>query len=148
MRPPRGLGGLILLHLNYSTWMIIHWRYTRILLSEYVHICIWVNGFCLESPQDMKSVNIWSSQIMYWKTKWKNMSAKFGRFAVQMLWSSTVNIFAISDRPTLQMYKDIQILKSSKQARSQMQKRQAPTESKKIHTRQAKIPKLQVSDVR
>ena len=55
-----------------------------------------------------------------------------------MLWSSTVNIFAISDRPTLQMYKDIQILKSSKQARSQMQKRQAPTESKKIHTRQAK----------
>ena len=39
---------------------------------------------------------------------------------------------------TLQMYKDIQILKSPKQARSQMQKRQAPTESKKIHTRQAK----------
>ena len=46
------------------------------------------------------------------------------------------------------MYKDIQILKSPKQARSQMQKRPAPTESKKIHTRQAKNPKLQVSDVR
>ena len=43
-----------------------------------------------------------------------------------------------SDMQTLQMYKDIQILKSPKQARSQMQKRQAPTESKKIHTRQAK----------
>ena len=62
-----------------------------------------------------------------------------GRFAVQMLWSSTVNIFAISDRPTLQMYKDIQILKSPKQARSQMQKRQAPTESKKIHTRDTNL---------